>query len=242
LKDYLVKATAANNQIRACAATTKNIVEEARRRHDTLAVATAALGRTMTGALLMGTTLKGDDTLTIQIIGDGPLGTIMADSNGKGEVRGYIKEPHVEIPLKAPGKLDVGGAVGKGYLYVIKDLGLKEPYTGSCELVSGEIAEDLNNYLVQSEQTPSVVALGVLVDTDLTVKSAGGFMVQLLPGAGDEIIEMLEENINNIEAVSTMLNKGMTPEEILNTILKGLEPKFLETKDLNYSCKCSKER
>lgn len=237
-----MKATGADNQIRAFAAISTNLVEEARKRHDTSPVATAALGRTLTGALLLGNTLKGDDTLTIRILGDGPLGGIIANANSKGEVRGYVQEPHVELPLKSAGKLDVGKAVGKGFLYITKDLGLKEPYTGSSEIISGEIAEDLNYYLFKSEQTPSVVSLGVLVDVDRTVKASGGYIVQLMPGASEEIIGLIESNINKIDPVSTMIDNGLNAEEILTKVMEGLEIKILDKQEVDFQCKCSKER
>ncbi|MEL7565401.1 MAG: Hsp33 family molecular chaperone HslO [Dehalobacterium sp.] len=241
--DYCIRATAADGRIRCWVASTTNLCEEARRRHDTYPTASAALGRLLTAGVMMGLNLKGEDTLTLRIMGDGPLGAVVVVANAQGEVRGYVQNPHTHLPSKSPGKLDVGGAVGKdGFLYVIKDLGLKEPYTGSVPLVSGEIGEDVTRYFAESEQTPSAVSLGVLVDTDNTVKAAGGYMVQLMPGVTEEEIGALEKNIGKVPPVSQMIDQGMTPEEIGEQVLKGLGFQVLEKHPVAFKCKCSRER
>ena len=208
------------------------------------AVCTAALGRLARGASLMGFGLKNrDDTLTVRVDGGGPAGTLIAVSDSYGNVKAYISHPNVELPLNSVGKLDVGGAVGReGTLTVIKDMGLKEPYSGQIPLVSGEIAEDITQYLAVSEQTPGACALGVLIDTDLTVKCAGGFLVQVLPFAPDEAIDRIEQNLKNITSVTALLEKGMTAEEIAKLPLEGLEPDVLDDFEVNYVCDCSRER
>ena len=208
------------------------------------AVCTAALGRLALGASLMGFGLKNrDDTLTVRVDGGGPAGTLIAVSDSYGNVKAYISHPNVELPLNSVGKLDVGGAVGmEGTLTVIKDMGLKEPYSGQIPLVSGEIAEDITQYLAVSEQTPGACALGVLIDTDLTVKCAGGFLVQVLPFAPDEAIDRIEQNLKNITSVTALLEKGMTAEEIAKLPLEGLEPDVLDDFEVNYVCDCSRER
>ncbi len=208
------------------------------------AVCTAALGRLALGASLMGFGLKNrDDTLTVRVDGGGPAGTLIAVSDSYGNVKAYISHPNVELPLNSVGKLDVGGAVGReGTLTVIKDMGLKEPYSGQIPLVSGEIAEDITQYLAVSEQTPGACALGVLIDTDLTVKCAGGFLVQVLPFAPDEAIDRIEQNLKNITSVTALLEKGMTAEEIAKLPLEGLEPDVLDDFEVNYVCDCSRER
>ncbi|MDA8236083.1 MAG: Hsp33 family molecular chaperone HslO [Clostridia bacterium] len=242
MQDYLIRATAADGSIRAFAATTTNLVEEARRRHDTFPTATAALGRTLTAGLIMGATLKGDDTLTLRIFGNGPLGGIITQADARGKVRGYVQEPHTHLPSNAQGKLDVGGAVGKeGFVYVTRDIGLKEPYTGSVPLVSGEIGEDLAHYYVASEQIPTVVALGVLVDTDNHVLAAGGYIIQLMPGADEEVIFQLEQNLKEAAPVSALVELGYTPEKILEEVLKGFDLKVLEKKNVSFTCTCTKE-
>jgi len=241
--DYCIRATAADGRIRCWAASTTNLCEEARRRHDTYPTASAALGRLLTAGVMMGLNLKGEDTLTLRILGDGPLGAVVVVANAQGEVRGYVQNPHTHLPSKSPGKLDVGGAVGKdGFLYVIKDLGLKEPYTGGVPLVSGEIGEDVTRYFAESEQTPSAVSLGVLVDTDNTVKAAGGYIVQLMPGVTEEEIGELEKNIGEVPPVSQMIDQGMTPEEIGEQVLKGMGFQVLEKNPVAFKCKCSRER
>ena len=241
--DYLVRATAAHGQIRAFAATTKDMVEYARAAHDTSPVATAALGRTLTGGVMMGSMMKSStDLLTLQIKGDGPLGGIVVTADANGHAKGYVYHPHVLLPANAKGKLDVAGAVGKGTLQVIRDLGLKEPYQGSCELVSSEIAEDLTYYFVISEQVPSSVGLGVLMDKDNTVRQAGGFILQLMPYTPDEVITRLEEKLANVQSVTGLLDKGMTPEAILTLLLGDMELKINDRMDVTYQCDCSKER
>ena len=239
MTDYIVRATAADNQIRAFAATTRDMVETAREHHETSPVATAALGRLLTAGAMMGSMMKNDtDMLTLQIRADGPLGGITVTADAHGDVKGYVLNPDVMLPPKN-GKLDVGGAVGIGLLNVIKDMGLKEPYVGQTILVTSEIAEDLTKYFAESEQIPSAVALGVLVDTDQHVKQAGGYMVQLMPGATDEDITRLEQNIAAAGAFTTMLEKGMSLEDIARTVLDGFELEFLENTPIAYRCGCS---
>ncbi|MGI6066472.1 MAG: Hsp33 family molecular chaperone HslO [Bacillota bacterium] len=243
MSDYCIRATAADGQLRCWAASTTDLCEEARKRHDTYPTATAALGRVLTAGVMMGLNLKGEDLLTIRVNGDGPLGSIVVTANARGTVRGYVQNPHTHLPSKAPGKLDVGGAVGKnGLLYVTKDLGLKEPYTGSSPLVSGEIAEDLTRYFAESEQTPSAVALGVLVETDNSVRAGGGYMVQLMPGATDEVVSLLEENIGSVPPVSQMIAVGLTPEEVAARVLKGMDFSVLDKSKVEFQCNCSRER
>ena len=226
------------------AADTTSMVAEAERIHKTSAVNTAALGRLLTAASMMGDMLKGkDDSVTLRINGNGPAGSIIAVSDSNGNARGYVQNPIVEIPLNDKGKLDVRGTVGTdGYLYVMKDIGLKEPYVGQTQIISGEIAEDITNYFVVSEQTPSVCALGVLVNPDLTVAAAGGFIIQLLPGCPDEIIDKIEYSMQDIEAVTTMLSKGMTPDEIAIRAMKNINIEKLDENTVEYKCNCSKER
>lgn len=241
--DYCIRGIAAEGRIRCWAALTTKLCEEARYRHDTYPVASAALGRLLTAGVMMGLNLKGQDILTLRIQGGGPLGALVVVANSEGEVRGYVENPHTHLPSKSPGKLDVGGAVGQeGFLYVIKDLGLKEPYTGSVPLVSGEIGEDVTRYFAESEQTPSAVSLGVLVDPDNRVKAAGGYIVQLMPGVTEEEIEELEKNINEIPPVSQLIDQGMTPEEIGAQVLKGMGFQVLEKHPVAFKCKCSRER
>lgn len=243
MKDYAVRAVIGDGKIRALAAVTTNIVEEARQKHDTSPVATAALGRLLTAGALLGLTLKGDDRLTIRLNGDGPLGKLIVDANSFGEVRGYVENSRVYLPLTSEGKLPVGEAVGKdGFLYLTKDLGLKEPYTGSASLVSGEIAEDLANYFAFSEQLPSAVSLGVLVDKEEWVLQAGGFIIQIFPGVDEETITRLEDTLKNTPPISTILAQGINPEAILKSIFKGIKIDFLEKEDLEFKCGCSLER
>ncbi len=244
MKDYIVRATAAGGQIRAFAATTRNLVEEARSRHNTSPVATAALGRLMTGGVMMGIMMKGDkDLLTLQIRGDGPIQGITVTADSKGTVKGYVENPMVLIPANSIGKLDVRGAVGHGTLTVIRDLGLKEPYVGTIDLPSGEIAEDLTYYFAASEQVPSTCGLGVLMNReDATVKQAGGFIIQLMPGTEEEVIVQLEKNLTGIKSVTSMLNEGDTPEMILNRLLGNMDLEILETIPASFSCNCSRER
>jgi len=239
----ILRATTENQEVRAFVAQTRDLVNEAARRHYTTPVASAALGRLLTAGAMLGVTLKGeDDLITLTIKGDGPIDSIVVTVDGAGHVKGYVNNPFVEIPTKENGKLDVSGAVGAGMLTLIRDYGLKEPYIGQCELVSGEIAEDLTYYFASSEQTPSVVALGVLVDKDYTIKQSGGFIIQLMPGATDETISIIEKNIREIESVTAMFEAGLESEDILNKILSGLEPKVLEITHPEFFCNCSKER
>lgn len=236
----LIRATACEGKLRAFAVNTTGIVEEMRRRHGTTPVATAALGRAATAGVMMGAMLKGAERLTIQIRGDGPIGQIVIDANAAGEVRGYVSEPQVNLPLNPRGKLDVAGAVGDGYLYVIKDLGLKEPYRGSVPIVSGELGEDFTYYFAKSEQTPSAVALGVLVDTDYSVRAAGGFIVQLLPGVNDEEVAAIEQKLAALPPVTAMLDEGMDLESILRSVIDSVE--VLERSEVHFQCTCSYER
>lgn len=222
----------------------KDIVAEAERIHQTSAVVTAALGRLLTAASMMGQMLKGaDESVTVKLSGGGPAGTLLAVADSHGNVRGYAQNPVVEIPLKPNGKLDVSGAVGTdGQLTVIRDEGNGEPYSGCIPLASGEIAEDITRYYAVSEQTPTVCALGVLVDTDLSVKAAGGLLLQLLPHCPDEVIDRIEKNVSQLEPVTTMLERGLTPEEILGRALAGMEFDVLDTGEPVYRCTCSRRR
>lgn len=229
----------------ACMATdSTDIVSEMERIHKTSAVNTAALGRLLTGASLMGDMLKNrDDSLTLRLSGSGPAGQLVAVSDSSGNVRGYIENPVVEIPLNSRGKLDVAGTVGRdGYLTVIKDMGMKEPYMGQVPIVSGEIAEDITSYYAVSEQIPTVCALGVLVNPDLTVKAAGGFLINVLPFADDSVLDKLEKAIEGLEPVTQMLTNGLTPEEICRHVMKGFELDILDESDTSYKCTCSRER
>lgn len=242
-QDYIVRASAADGQIRVFAATTRDLVEKARKIHGTSPVATAALGRLLTGAAMMGSMMKGrSDVLTVQVMGDGPIGTLTVTADSMSRVKGFVQNPEVMLPASAEGKLDVGGAVGKGMLRVIKDLGLKEPYIGEVDLISGELAEDLTCYFAVSEQTPSSVALGVLMNRDNTVAQAGGFIIQLMPDATEEVISHLEQKLTEVTAVSGLLAEGMTPEEILEYIFAGFDLKLLDKIPTSYYCNCSKER
>ena len=243
MEDYLVRAIAANGQVRAFAAYTKNTVETARQAHNTSPVVTAGLGRLLTAGAMMGSMMKGDrDVLTIKAEGSGPVGHYLVTADSKGNVKGYAANPNVILPANAAGKLDVGGSLGVGLLTVIKDLGLKEPYTGTCELVSGEIAEDLTYYFASSEQTPSSVGLGVLMTKDNTVNVAGGFIIQLMPDATEETISIVEEKISTIKSVTSMLENGLDPEGIINLILGGLDTEILDKMPVRFYCNCSKER
>lgn len=243
MEDYLVRAIAANGQVRAFAAYTKNTVETARQAHNTSPVVTAGLGRLLTAGAMMGSMMKGDrDVLTIKAEGSGPVGHYLVTADSKGNVKGYAANPNVILPANAAGKLDVGGSLGVGLLTVIKVLGLKEPYTGTCELVSGEIAEDLTYYFASSEQTPSSVGLGVLMTKDNTVNVAGGFIIQLMPDATEETISIVEEKISTIKSVTSMLENGLDPEGIINLILGGLDPEILDKMPVRFYCNCSKER
>ena len=241
--DYIVRATAADNQIRAFAATTKELVEKARAAHDTSPVATAALGRLLTGGVMMGVMMKGEkDLLTLQVKGDGPIGGITVTADSQGHVKGYVENPDVLLPANTLGKLDVGGAVGNGMLRVIKDMGLKEPYVGQVALETGELGDNLTYYFATSEQVPSSVGLGVLMEKDNTVKQAGGFIIQLMPFTDEKVIEALEKKISEVQSVTSMLNLGMTPEDILNELLGEFHPEISEKIPAEFHCDCSKKR
>ena len=241
--DYIVRATAADGQIRAFAATTRETVETARQDHNTSPVATAALGRLLTAGAMMGVMMKGDkDLLTLRIHAGGPLNGITVTADSKGNVKGYVGNPDVCIPANSKGKLDVAGAVGVGFMDVIKDMGLKEPYVGQIALQTGEIAEDLTYYFATSEQVPSAVGLGVLVDVDGSVKQAGGFIIQLMPFTPDEVVDALEKKISEIASVTEMLEEGNTPEQILEIILGDFGLEITDTLPAAFQCDCSKER
>lgn len=243
MNDYMIRATAADGQIRAFAATTRDMVENAKNAHNTSPVATAALGRLMTAAAMMGADLKGEkDLLTLRIEGSGPLGGLLVTANGHGDVKGYAFNPDVMLPPNAQGKLDVGGSLDLGVLSVIKDIGLKEPYVGQTQLVTGEIAEDLTYYFATSEQVPSSVALGVLMNKDNTIRQAGGFIIQLLPGASDEIIDKLEAKLSGISSITALLNAGKTPEEILTDILGEFGLEILSKMPVQFRCDCDRSR
>lgn len=243
MEDYIVRATAGDGEVRAFACTGRALVEEARKHHDSTPVVTAALGRLLVAGAMMGAMMKGEeDKLTLQIKGDGPIGGLVVTTNSKSEVKGYAFYSDVDVPLKQAGKLNVGAAVGRGELTVIRDMGLKEPYVGRTNLLTGEIAEDLTYYFASSEQTPSVVALGVLVDKDYSVKRAGGFIIQLMPDAKEETIAAIEKKIPMVTSVTDMLEEGITPEEMLNFILEELNPKINDKVPAKFLCDCSKER
>lgn len=243
MEDYIVRATAANHQIRAFVATTSVLAEHAREAHNTSPVATAALGRLLTAGVMMGAMMKGEqDILTIQVRGDGPLGGITVTADSQGNVKGYVNHPSVLLPANSKGKLDVGGAVGKGTLRVIKDMGMKEPYAGQTALQTGEIAEDLTYYFATSEQVPSSVGLGVLMEHDNTVKQAGGFIIQLMPFTEEAVIEALEKKLAGITSVTSMLDAGQTPEQILEVLLGDLGLEINETMPARFFCNCSRER
>ena len=243
MADYIVRATAGEHQIRAFAATTREMVEQARQAHNTSPVATAALGRLLTAGSMMGVMMKGeDDLLTLKIQGSGPIEGLTVTADSKGDVKGYVYNPGVMLPPSQAGKLDVGGAVGEGVLSVIKDIGLKEPYVGQTILVGGEIAEDLTYYYAASEQTPSSVALGVLMNKNNTVKQAGGFIIQLLPGASEAIIESLEKKLGEITSITELLDEGNTPEMILEHILGAFGLAMMEQVPPRFYCNCDKAR
>ncbi len=243
MKDYIVHAAGADSQVRIYAASTRNLVEKARSLHNTSPVATAALGRLLTAGTMMGSMMKGeDDLLTLQIVCNGPIGGLTVTASSDGAVKGYVREPSVMLPPSSKGKLDVGGALGSGVLSVIRDLGLKEPYVGQTQLVSGEIAEDLTYYYAVSEQTNSSVALGVLMNKDNTVREAGGFILQLMPFADEAVISRLEENVAGLPSVTTMLAEGETPESMIRRVMAGMDVQFYETLDTAFVCDCSRER
>lgn len=240
-KDRLVRGTAMNGRVRAFAVRTTELVDELRRRHDTYPTATAALGRTVTAAAIMGAMLKGQEKLAIMVKGNGPLGQITAESNALGEVRGYVNNPHVHLPSNSMGKLDVAGAVGtEGFIDVSKDLGMKEPYRGSVPIVSGELGEDFTYYFALSEQTPAAVGLGVLVETDNSVRVAGGFIIQLLPGLTDEQITEVEQAVGAMPSVTSVLDQGLEPEEMLRLLLP--DAVILDELEVRFVCQCSRER
>ncbi|WP_285823825.1 Hsp33 family molecular chaperone HslO [Schaedlerella arabinosiphila] len=242
MKDYIVRATAADAQIRAFAAVTTGLTEEARTRHETSPVATAALGRLLTGGVLMGSMMKNpEDVLTLQIKCDGPIGGLTVTADAMGHVKGYVNHPEVMLPPKN-GKLDVGGALGQGILNVIKDMGLKEPYSGQTILQTGEIAEDLTYYFAASEQVPSSVGLGVLMNRDNTVRCAGGFIVQVMPFVEERVLRQLEENIGAMRSVTDMLDGGHSPEEMLSGVLSGMEVEITDTMSAGFACSCSEGR
>lgn len=243
MSDYIIRATAANNQIRVFAATTRELVEHARIAHNTSPVATAALGRLLTAGSMMGSMMKGtDDLLTLQINCNGPIKGLTVTADANSNVKGYVYNPEVMLPPSDKGKLDVGKALDSGILKVIKDMGLKEPYVGQTELVTGEIAEDLTYYFANSEQVPSAVALGVLMNKDNTVKQAGGFIIQLMPFADDEVIDKLEKKISEISSITQLLDRHETPEIILEHILGDFGLEILDTIPTQFYCNCTKER
>lgn len=243
MTDYIVRATAADAQIRAFAATTRETVETARQAHNTSPVVTAGLGRLLTAGAMMGTMLKADsDLLTLQIKGDGPARGLTVTADAKGRVKGYADEPCVILPANEKGKLDVGGALGNGMLSVIRDLGLKDPYVGQTALQTGEIGDDLTYYFATSEQIPSSVGLGVLMEKNNTVRCAGGFIIQLMPFAPEEVISRLEKNLSNITSVTALLDQGLTPEEMLKRVLDGFDVDFTDKMPCSFTCNCSKQR
>lgn len=243
MSDYLVRAVAFEGKVRAFAVRTTDTVGEAQRRHGMWPVVSAALGRSMTAGVMMGAMLKGEEKITIKIEGDGPIGPMVIDSNAKGEVRGFVTNPHVHFDLNEQGKLDVRAGVGtQGALTVVKDLGLRDMFSGQTEIVSGEIAEDFTYYFAMSEQVPSSVGLGVLVNPDNTILAAGGFIIQLMPGCDDEVIDRIEQQLSSIEPVSKMIEKGLTPEEILQTVLGENNVTILNEMPVTFTCQCSKER
>lgn len=244
MKDYLIRGIDEGGTIRIFVATTTNMVEEARVTHNTAPSSTAAIGRSLTAAAMMGVMMKNkEDRLTFKIAGDGPIGNIVMVANSDGDVKGYVDYPHADVPTRSDGKLDVAGVVGRnGEITTIMDLGLKDPYIGQSKIISGEIAEDLAYYYLVSEQQPSAVSLGVLVDKDISVRAAGGFIVQLLPGTSEEDIVKIEETLANIEPISALIDQGLSPEEIMKRVLPGFNMQILDKVELKYKCDCSRER
>ena len=241
--DYVIRAIAADGQIRAFAACTRDMVEEARQRHGSSPVVTAALGRLMTAAAMMGAMMKGEeDKLTLKIKGDGPAGALTVVCDSHGNVKGFAANPVVLLHANAKGKLDVSGAVGQGELTIVRDIGLKEPYIGSCKLVSGEIAEDLTYYYAASAQTPSSVALGVLMNRNNTVRRAGGFILQLMPGVDEEAISALEQTLAQLPPVTSLLDEGLSPEDILLRVIGEFSPEITDKEPVRFCCDCSKEK
>lgn len=243
MADYMVRATAAGGQVRAFAVTARDTVEFARAAHNTSPVATAALGRLLAGSVMMGAMMKGrDDLLTVKIEGDGPIGGLTVTADARGNVKGYVFHPEVMLPPNEKGKLDVGGALGIGVLTVMKDIGMKEPYVGQTILVTGEIAEDLTYYFATSEQTPSSVALGVLMNRENTVRQAGGFILQMMPGVSEEVVSGLEKRLADMTSVTALLEEGRTPEGILEHILGDYGVEILDRLPVQFACNCSRER
>lgn len=244
MEDYFIRGMDNLGRIRIFVASTSHMVEEARQIHNTSPTATAALGRALTAGVIMGGMMKNDeDLLTLKIAGDGPVGSILVVAKNNGDVKADILNPQADLPSRPDGKLDVGGLVGRnGSITTIMDLGLKEPYIGQSQIISGEIAEDLTNYYAYSEQQPSAVSLGVLVDRDISVKAAGGYIIQLLPGVSDEDIDKIEEALGKMEPISLLIDKGLSPEEIMDSILKDFSMEVLEKKTLKYQCDCSREK
>ena len=241
--DYLVRGLGFNGNVRAFAVVTTNTVAEAQRRHHTWPVVTAAIGRSMTAGVMMGAMLKGEDKLTVKVEGNGPIGPMVIDANAKGDVRGFVTNPHVHFELNMHGKLDVRAGVGEeGTLTIVKDLGMRDMFTGQVPIVSGEIAEDFTYYFAISEQVPSSVGLGVLVNPDNTVKAAGGFILQIMPGCPDEVIDEIEAHLATLEPVSKMIEKGYTPEQILEAVLGQNHVQILDKTAVQFKCQCSKER
>lgn len=243
MNDYILRITGGNQQVRLFVAITKDMVDKARDTHGLSPLATAALGRTLTAGAIMGSMMKGDkDVLTLHFKGDGPIGNILVTTDSSARVKGYVGNPLVDLPPKANGKFDVSGAVGKGNMNIIMDIGMKEPYNGQIEIVSGEIAEDLTYYFASSQQTPSVVALGVLASRDELVKQSGGFILQLLPSASEEVIGQLEKNISGLKSVTQMLEDGLTAEDIAAVVMNGLDFEIKEKTEPKFECDCSRER
>lgn len=243
MMDYLVRAAAAEGQVRAFAAQTKEMVSYAQEVHHTSPVVSAALGRLLTGGVMMGTMMKGEqDLLTLQVHSEGPIKGMIVTADANGHAKGSVTVPDVEVPPKYEGKLDVGAAVGPGILQVVRDMGLKEPYSSQVPLQTGEIGDDLTYYFAMSEQVPSAVGLGVLIDTDCSIRQAGGFIVQLMPFAEEETIEKLEQNVAGISSVTDLLEQGYTPEMLLEKLLDGMNPEFTDKMPVSFYCGCSKER
>lgn len=242
MSDQIMRALAYDGQVRVSAVVCTEAVEAARRRHDAFPTAIAALGRTMASTLLLSWGLKGEGTITLRIFGDGPLGGVIVTGDAHGNVKGYVQEPQTELPLNAKGKLDVGGAIGQGHLYITKDIGLKEPYTGSVPLVTGEIGDDVASYLMSSEQTPSIVSVGVLVNPDYTVAAAGGIIIQAMPDAEEAILDALEQQLRTARPVSSLIREGADVRGIIGNYLSGVAVQFLEQKPVQWHCDCSRER
>ena len=242
MSDGIMRARAYDGQVRVSAVVCTEAVETARQRHDAFPTAIAALGRTMASTLLLSWGLKGEGHITLRIFGDGPLGGIITTADADGNIKGYVQEPQTDLPLNQKGKLDVGGAIGKGDLYVTKDIGLKDPYTGSVPLVTGEIGDDIASYLMSSEQTPSVVSVGVLVNPDYTVAAAGGIILQAMPDADELVLDDMEEKLQHVLPVSTLIHNGADLSAMIQNYLPGVEVQFLEEKPVQWHCDCSRER